>query len=584
MHLSAPRVTTTSGATHRDRGTDLRDRLAGAAGLIVLLAGVVSVVSALLPEQRSRLRVTVELLGLPVTTGAAAASVVLGVVLVLLARGLRRRQRRAWALAVPLLALGAVLHVVRGLDVEEAGLCLLGLAVLLASREHFCADPDPDEQAHPVRLLALLGLTSFAAGMLLLVADGSAVVGDPSTLDRAVTVLRGFVGLTGPVLLRGERFPDLVGSVQLALGAATLVLPLVVALRTPRDRGLASADALERVRGLLAARPDGDSLGWFALREDKHLIFSPTGKAAVSYRVEAGVALASADPLGDPEAWPGAITCFLSMADSHGWTPAVLGCSERGGTAWTRAGLLALEVGDEAVVETADFALVGRAMRGVRQAVSRTERAGCTVQVRRVGEVPAGELATLRALADRWRDGPVERGFSMALGRIGGPGDEACVLATATRDGQVVALLHFVPWGADGLSLDLMRRARGTDNGLNELLITRAVQAAPGLGVRRVSLNFAVFRGALEQGGRLGAGPVLRSWRGLLLLASRVWQIDSLYRFNDKFGPTWHPRYVCYRRPAELPRVALAALRAEAFLPRPHLPRLHLPRLHTPWA
>ena len=65
-----------------------------------------------------------------------------------------------------------------------------------------------------------------------------------------------------------------------------------------------------------------------------------------------------------------------------------------------------------------------------------------------------------------------------------------------------------------------------------------------------------------------GAGPVLRSWRGVLLLASRHWQIDSLYRFNDKFGPTWHPRYLCYRRPAELPRVTLAALQAEAFLPR----------------
>jgi lysyl-tRNA synthetase class 2 len=193
--------------------------------------------------------------------------------------------------------------------------------------------------------------------------------------------------------------------------------------------------------------------------------------------------------------------------------------------------------------------------------------------------VPAAELAALRELSDRWRDGPVERGFSMALGRIGGPGDEDCVLATAHRDGQVQALLHFVPWGEDGLSLDLMRRARGTDNGVNELLITRAVLAAPELGVRRVSLNFAMFRRALEQGGRLGAGPVLRRWRGVLMLASKFWQIDSLYRFNDKFGPTWHPRYVCYRRPADLPRVAVAALQAEAFLPKPRL--AHLVRL--PW-
>ena len=299
----------------------------------------------------------------------------------------------------------------------------------------------------------------------------------------------------------------------------------------------------------------------------------------MSYRVEAGVALARADPVGDPEAWPGAISAFLAMTDRHGWTPAVLGCSERGGTAWARAGLLALEVGDEAVLDTTTFSLTGRAMRDVRQAVNRTERAGYTVVVRRVGDVPPAELAALRELSDSWRDGAVERGFSMALGRIGGVGDQTCVLVTGHREGQVQALLHFVPWGDDGLSLDLLRRARGTDNGINELLITRAAQAAADLGVRRVSLNFAMFRGALEQGARLGAGPVLRRWRGLLVLASRYWQIDSLYRFNDKFGPSWHPRYVCYRRTAELPRVAVAALQAEAFLPRPRLARL----VRLPW-
>ena len=553
------------------------ERLASLAGLIVMAAGVVGVVSALLPAQRGRLRLVVELLGLPVTTGAAAASVVLGLLLVLVARGLRRRQRRAWAVAVPLLAAGAVVHVLKGLDVEEAGLCLLGLGVLLRTRRHFYADPDPEEKTHPVRLLLLLGGSSVAAGLLMLQL-GTTVAGHPDLLARLETVLRGFVGLRGPVALGGQQ-PALVSSVLLALGAVTVLLPLLAALRTSRGHAVSTPEQLDRVRSLLAARPDGDSLGWFALRPDKQLVFSPTGKAAVSYRVESGVALASADPLGDPEAWPGAIADFLALSERYGWTPAVLGCSERGGTAWARAGLLALEVGDEAVLDPATFSLSGRAMRDVRQAVNRTERAGCTVLVRRVGDVPAAELAQLRELSDRWRDGPVERGFSMALGRIGGPGDEGCVLATAHRDGQLQALLHFVPWGEDGLSLDLMRRARGTDNGVNELLITRALLAAPALGVRRVSLNFAMFRRALEQGGRLGAGPVLRRWRGVLMLASKFWQIDSLYRFNNKFGPTWHPRYVCYRRPSDLPRVAVAALQAEAFLPRPRL--AHLVRL--PW-
>jgi lysyl-tRNA synthetase class 2 len=44
-------------------------------------------------------------------------------------------------------------------------------------------------------------------------------------------------------------------------------------------------------------------------------------------------------------------------------------------------------------------------------------------------------------------------------------------------------------------------------------------------------------------------------------------QIESLYRFNGKFGPIWEPRFVCYPGAADLPRVAVAILRAEGFLP-----------------
>ena len=88
-----------------------------------------------------------------------------------------------------------------------------------------------------------------------------------------------------------------------------------------------------------------------------------------------------------------------------------------------------------------------------------------------------------------------------------------------------------------------------------------------------MSLNFAVFRSALERGERLGAGPLLRAWRGLLVFASRWFQIESLYRFNAKFQPSWEPRFVVYPQRPDLPRVAMAALEAEAFLTWPSLSR-----------
>ncbi len=82
--------------------------------------------------------------------------------------------------------------------------------------------------------------------------------------------------------------------------------------------------------------------------------------------------LASGDPIGDPEAWPGAMHTFLDEAARHAWVPAVIGCGELGAEVWCREGnLTALELGDEAIVSVADFSLQGRPMRNVRQMVSR---------------------------------------------------------------------------------------------------------------------------------------------------------------------------------------------------------------------
>src|SRR5262249_46807813 len=335
---------------------------------------------------------------------------------------------------------------------------------------------------------------------------------------------------------------------------------------------------------LLAKQGKRDSLGYFTLRNDKSIIWSPTGKSCIGYRVLSGVMLASGDPIGDPEAWPGAIHAFLDEADRHAWVPAVIGCSELGAETWCREGdLTALELGDEAVVNVTDFTLQGRSMRNVRQMVTRVCRHGYVAEVRRMGDIPRGEIDWLIKQANSWRGGPTERGFSMALGRVGASGDEDCVVATATEDGVLRAILHFAPWGPDGLSLDLMRRDRSAQPGLNDFLIVETIKDAPDLGVKRISLNFAMFRAALERGERIGAGPVLRAWRGILLFLSRWFQIESLYKFNAKFCPQWVPRFFVYTGTRDVPRIGLAAMEAEAFLVWPTLEVRRMARRTARW-
>ncbi len=564
-------------------------------GTACTVVGLIDVAAGVFPRFRhSRMHTLAEVLPGALGPFAAALSLSAGVLLLLLAHGLKRHKRRAWRAAVALLPAGAVAQFAYRHSIIGVLVSLTLCALLVRHRDQFRALPDPRSRWRALANFVLLGAGSLGLGLIIVSVHPGRVVGDPSIADRLQHVLYGLFGVEGPVDYAGRTTWTVAYSLG-ALGLLTAVTTIYLAFRPEHPAARLTEDDESRLRALLERHGGRDSLGHFALRRDKGVVFSPSGKAAVCYRVVSGVMLAGGDPIGDVEAWPGAIERFMDEAQAHSWTPAVMGCSETGGQVWTReTGLTALELGDEAVVDVADFSLAGRAMRNVRQMVKRIERNGYETRVRRARDIGDTELDRIRRAAADWRGTDTERGFSMALGRIGDPADGDCVIATAhlpgsgTEDsphGDLKAVLHFVPWGHDGMSLELMRRDRAADPGMNELLIVASLQAAEKLGVARVSLNFAMFRSALARGERLGAGPVLRCWRGLLIFLSRWFQIESLYKFNAKFKPRWEPRFVVFRTSRDLPRIGIAAMQAEGFvnlsLPRPFRPRRRRPCGHA---
>ncbi|MEU6882775.1 phosphatidylglycerol lysyltransferase domain-containing protein [Streptomyces sp. NPDC046712] len=506
-----------------------------------------------------------------------------GVFTLFLAITMRRRKRAAWILNIVLSGLFLLLFAFAMVFPEirqhaqnwiSLVLTTAFVVALILGRKEFYAKGD---RSNPMLAAAVavggLLVTSLLAAVLVTVTNTS--TGASTFLERwRYGVMRLVTLAADDSRFDGIATPGWVDVTINVLSTLLLFAVLFAAFRSRRAVDPLTAEDEERLRLLLDKHGDRDSLGYFALRREKSVVWSPSEKAAVAYRVVGGVSLASGDPIGDPEAWPGAIEPWLAEAREHGWVPAVMGASEEGGTIYARHGLDALELGDEAIVETDEFTLDGRAMRTVRQAFNRVKRAGYEVRIRRHEDIPADEMDVLLRKADDWRDGATERGFSMALGRLGDPQDGRCVMLECTDEqGELRAVLSFVPWGPKGLSLDLMRRDRDSENGLMEFMVIELLQRAKEIGITQVSLNFAMFRSVFERGSKLGAGPVLRMWRSLLSFFSRWWQIESLYRANAKYRPIWEPRFMLFEKSADLLRIGLAAGRAEGFLEAPGLPK-----------
>ena len=518
----------------------------------------------------------VSMLIFPILSGFvyAALLVVMGV-------ALRRRLRAAWWLLLIwwliLPELSRIWALINGGSwLLAVGIVLVGAVIVVAIRvrPQFSARRVPGSLLAAVACFVLGGALILVLGTFLTVRFGQA----PNVVAAGVHVLDAMLGEIGRVgLIEPVTAPLWVRFLLGLFGAAVIFTSAYLLFRPPRDTRTLDATDEARVRALFRDFGDHDSLGYFATRRDKSVVWDSgdpaTARAGVSCRAVGSVSLASGNPVGDPAAWDAAITQWRTQARRSGWSLAVMGAGEEGARAYTEAGMTAYEIGDEAILDMRTFSLNGPGMKAVRQSVVRLQRRGYTTHVVRHEDLTPADFAAFGADAAQWRgDGGDERGFSMALGRLGDPLDGQCVMVQARdAEGNLRAFLSFAPWGRNGLSLDLMRRDPTADNGLVELMVSSLAERATAFGVGRVSLNFAMFREAFARGAEVGAGPIARLWRHALVLASRNWQLESLYRSNAKYLPAWQPRFICFEYASDLPRVGTAAGNAEGFLTRPSL-------------
>ena len=503
-----------------------------------MLVGVIDIVSALTPELGQRVHEISGVLSLDLQLTARGLTLAAGVILLLLSSSLSRRKHRAWVLAVVLVTAGAVLHVAKGLDVEESILNLVLLVLLVRSRRWFTAPGDP---ASMRLILAGTALLSWLLVVLIAVPTGP-------RLDEMRIVHVGVFALavmTGMWLvhlwLRPWREPE---------------------AQTPEEHEMARRIVLEWGQ---------DSLSFFALRRDRRYAFSAAGDAMLAYRVVAGCALISGDPIGNPASVPALVSDFAVMAHQRGWRLVVLHCSDEWVGLFRDMGLRALPIGDEAVLRPDTFSLEGRPIRKVRQSVNRLQRLGYRFEIAGPEAFDDHLRAEIDHVTDAWLNGWPDRGFSMAMDDLYSHPQARFALAY-NPEGRLEGFLHMVP-SRRGYSLSSMRRLRDTPNGLIEFLIAETAAWARTEGAQEISLNFSVFADVLRADGT--ASWPIRATRWSLLRLDRLFQLERLFSFNRKFFPEWRRRYICFERNRDVPVLSLATLHVERLLapPRRNPPR-----------
>ncbi|HEU5245153.1 MAG TPA: phosphatidylglycerol lysyltransferase domain-containing protein, partial [Gaiellaceae bacterium] len=494
--------------------------------------GVIGIVSALTPEMAGRLELVGGVLPPGWPEAARVLTVAFGIGLIWLSRSLARRRQRAWQLAVAVVVASAVAHLAKGLDFEEAAISLLLLVALVRWRRRFDVPGDPGS----ARLLLGLG-----------------------------AALAGVAAVAGGADLRGVELSPRTGDALLGLGIVLGTLALYFWLR-PFGHAVAQTVEERWMARRLVDAYGSDSLSFFALRRDKSYLFSPSRRAFLAYRVVAGTVLVSGDPVGEDAEIDELLAELRRTVRARGWRLAVVGASAAHLGRYRALGLRPVSIGEEAVLSPRDFSLEGRAIRKVRQSVSRLRKAGYSIRIVQADEVGPALQAELEDVSASWRRGEPERGFSMAIDDLHIPG--TVLVLAEDAEGGVGGFLHLAPSAAGGgWSLSAMRRRPDAPNGLTEFLVVETLAWARDTGASELSLNFCALTDFLAP--ERVTTPVRRVVRRGILLADNVFQLERLYSFNRKFFPAWRRRYICVERLTDLPAVGLAYLHAESLLVPP---------------
>jgi phosphatidylglycerol lysyltransferase len=538
-----------------------QENLVHGVALLTAAMGVVNVISAVLPSMRDRLRL-LRLLGeyspFSIRAGGHLVSALAGFALLLLSVSLWRRKQLGWLLTLLILIISIPVHLLKGLDYEEATFAALLAGLLIYLRPNFHARSDPPSVRQGLlTLLAALAFTLIygVIGFYFLDRHFKVSFGFWSALRQTVVMFTQFYnpGLQ-PVTGFGRYFVD---SIYI-ISAVTIGYALLMLLRPVLSRRLQTEE--ERARAWEIVRAHGrTSLARYTLLDDKLFFFTPGG-SLISYVVKDRVALVLGGPIGPNDDFETAVSSFQDFCSKNDWLPAFYQVSSTNIEAYESQEFHTLLIGHEATVDLANFTLDGSQNKTLRNSYNKMVRLGYHYDVIQP-PYSARMLRELKFVSDDWLTAHRATELRFSLGWFDQAYLNTCpILLVRDREGFIAGFANLVTeFQANEIAVDLMRYLQQSESGLMDFLFVSLFQWAREQGFSTFNLGLSALSGVGEQ---FDDPVVERALNFIYQNVDRYYNFRGLHSFKEKFHPIWSERYLAYPSISNLPAISAAIFRA----------------------
>jgi phosphatidylglycerol lysyltransferase len=524
--------------------------------LATLGSGVVNIYSVIGPPLHYRVKLLEAFFPLEFIHVARFLSLLIGFALIVSAINVYRRKRRAFYIVTSLMCLSIVFHLTKGLDYEEAIVSFVLLAVLVWARPQFTVKSSiPDMGTGLLRFViaAALAFGYGAAGFWLL---DRRQFGIDFHIGDALRETWRFLSFAGdPALAPRTRYAQwFLNSLNVMTAAAivyslyALFRPALYRFRTlPHERALTKRIVEEHGRS---------SLDFFKYWPDKSFFFSPSRRSFIAYRVGSHFAIALADPVGPADEVEGIVAEFAEHCREHDWGMGFHQALPDFLSVYEKLGFRKLKVGDDAIIDLAEFSLDGKERKSFRHVVNKLDEGGVRYQWYEP-PIPDEIVSKTKDVSDEWLRIAGRRERHFTLGTFNHAYIRSSpIAAAADAGGSILAFANQIPSYRKGeATIDLMRHRPGAPPGIMDFLFIKLFLQLKAQGFTRFNLGMAPMSGFQEHE---NASVEEKAIHAFFQHLNFLFSYRGLKHYKAKFADSWEPRYAVYHTPLDLARMALA--------------------------
>lgn len=505
---------------------------------LIFLSGAILIISTATPAVFERVVFLKNILPRLAFVLSKSFTLMIGVILIVMSRGIKFRIKKVYKISLSLLILGSIGCVVKGLDYEEAIILLIFAGLLFTTRDLFTKEHLEIKQKDVYKI----GIYLFIVLMLYITIYNLTHHVNIYTSQRAFS----FIWIEeNPLKIIG-----------FLISTAILLILFLYSRKQPLEFSEVSDEDINKYANFLKDH-SGNYFSHLYFMRDKNFFLNSKKTVLMQYRPYKDNIVVLGDPVGIYEDFEEAIDEIIEFAGSYGMKVSFYEVRGENLELYANQGFSFIKIGEDATVYLNEFSYDGKKNKNLRKQRNKLNGEDFTFEIV-YQPFDSVFMERLREISDNWLNGKQEMGYSL------GSFDKyylntAPIAILKDKNQEIIAFANLLPVvNTKKISIDLMRYNREKcKNNEMDLLFLGLFDWAKEEGYEEFYLGMAPLSNV---GDKKYSNSKERIMRLMYEYGNKFYSFQGLRYYKEKFHPRWSGRYIIYKNDMDLIEVMISIL------------------------